>query len=67
VALWRYRFSADGQGGTVVVESTEDRRGALIKAFAPMATGVGDRAGRNKKTMEITLDRVKHVVEGRVP
>jgi len=67
IALWRYRFSADGHGGTLVVESTEDRRGAFIKAFAPMATGVGDRAGRNRKTMEITLDRVKHVVETRVP
>jgi uncharacterized protein YndB with AHSA1/START domain len=67
VALWCYRFAGDGHGGTAVVESTEDRRGAVIKALAPLATGVGDRAGRNKKTMEITLARVKQVVEAGVP
>jgi uncharacterized protein YndB with AHSA1/START domain len=64
VALWRYRFSADGHGGTAVVESTEDRRGFLIKTFSPVATGVGDRAARNRETMEVTLERVKQAVEG---
>jgi len=63
VALWRYRFAADADGNTVVTESTEDRRGTVFKAGGPVASGVGDRAAHNKKSMQTTLDRLKQAVE----
>ena len=64
VALWRYRFEAAGDGATTVTESTEDRRGTLFKAGGPLASGVGDREGHNRRSMEDTLERVKQVLEG---
>jgi len=64
VALWRYRFVADDRGNTVVTESTEDRRGVLFKAGGPLASGVGDRAAHNKKSMQAALARLKETVEG---
>jgi len=63
VALWRYRFEPDGTGSTRVTESTEDRRGALFKAGGPVASGVGDRAAHNRRSMETTLERLKQVLE----
>ena len=63
VARWGYRFEPDGHGGTVVTESWEDRRGMLFKAGGPVASGVGDRTAHNKKSMEVTLERVKRAVE----
>jgi hypothetical protein len=64
VALWRYRFEAEEGGATKVIESTEDRRGALFKAGGPLASGVGDREVHNRRSMETTLERVKQVLEG---
>lgn len=32
VSLWKYRFAADGSGGTTVTESVEDRRGRPPRA-----------------------------------
>jgi len=63
VSFWRYRFEDDGHGGTTVVETTEDRRDAFMKSLSPMATGVGDRAVRNRRTMEDTLERLKERAE----
>ena len=63
VAFWRYRFAPDGHGGTVVTESTEDRRGLFLRAFASTATGVSDRRTHNVETMRITLGRLKVAAE----
>lgn len=59
VALWSYRFEATAGGGCLVTESTTDRRGALIRAAGRLATGVSDRAERNRATMITTLDRLR--------
>ncbi|HYN74654.1 MAG TPA: SRPBCC family protein [Candidatus Limnocylindria bacterium] len=63
VALWTYRFTADGESGTTVTESTQDERGALMRLLAPLATGVRDRAAHNEDTMLATLQRLKGEAE----
>jgi hypothetical protein len=63
VAVWRYRFTPDGDGGTVVTESTEDRRGFLFRAFGSTASGVSDRRTHNAETMRVTLERLKAAAE----
>ena len=39
VATWRYDFHADKRGGTVLTESVEDHRGALLRTVSPFITG----------------------------
>jgi hypothetical protein len=63
VSLWSYRFTAAADGGTLVTESTEDRRGALIKLVGRLATGVGDREARNRETMTETLEGLRAAAE----
>jgi uncharacterized protein YndB with AHSA1/START domain len=63
VALWRYRFTPDGADGTVVTESTEDRRGIIFRMFGNAASGVSDRRTHNAETMRVTLDRLKSTAE----
>jgi len=63
IALWRYRFEPNGKGGTTVTESTEDRRGSIMNVVGPLATGVRDRAGENKKGMRATLEQLKKAAE----
>ena len=63
VSLWRYRFTPDGSGGTTVTESVQDRRGALIRTFAPLVTGIKDRPARNRATIEATLAELKRALE----
>jgi hypothetical protein len=46
-----------------VTESTEDRRGALIKVLGLLATGVSDRKTHNTAGMEATLARIKQEAE----
>src|SRR5579863_8083197 len=62
IAQWTYRFEPDGQGGTVVTETVEDRRGTWMRAMQPV-TGVKDRSAHNRATMEITLERLKAAAE----
>ncbi|MBV8304969.1 MAG: SRPBCC family protein [Acidimicrobiia bacterium] len=63
IALWRYRFEPNGNGGTRVTEFTEDRRGALMNTMAPLATGVHDRADLNRRNMRATLEQLKKAAE----
>jgi uncharacterized protein YndB with AHSA1/START domain len=63
VALWRYRFVPNSQGGTTVVESTEDRRGGFMKVLGRSASGVADRAAQNKRNMRVTLEQLKAAAE----
>ena len=63
VARWRYVMRPVEQGGTEVTESTEDRRGALMKVLGLLATGVSDRAAHNTEGMRATLQRIKGEAE----
>ncbi|MBV8159349.1 MAG: SRPBCC family protein [Acidimicrobiia bacterium] len=63
VALWRYRFEPKGTGGTTVTESTEDRRGAVMKVLGRTASGVADREAQNKQNMRATLEQLKKAAE----
>ena len=63
VALWRYRFEPNGNGGTTVTESTEDRRGGFMNVVAPLATGVRDRGAANTDHMRATLEQLKKAAE----
>lgn len=57
VADWEYDFEPT-EGGCVVTELWEDRRGALVRWLSPAITGTKDRARRNQETMTVTLDRL---------
>jgi hypothetical protein len=63
IALWRYQFEPNATGGTTVTESTEDVRGSIMNVLGPLATGVRDRAGENKKNMRTTLEQLKKAAE----
>lgn len=62
VSRWSYRISPRSGGGVTLTESTEDRRGAVMR-FLGAALLVGtpgvDRTRRNEDTMAITLQRLK--------
>jgi hypothetical protein len=63
VARWTYRITASPDGGSDVVESTEDRRGRVMHVLGYLATGVRDRATHNTSGMESTLRRLKEEAE----
>ena len=63
VSRWGYRVEPDGEGGTVLTETTADERTALLRKAAPAATGVKDRASHNERTMLETLTRIKAAAE----
>jgi hypothetical protein len=65
VSRWSYRITPR-EGGCTLTESTEDRRGALIR-FAGAALLLGtpgaNRTNRNQSTIEVTLARLKQAAE----
>ena len=63
VSRWSYRFEPNAGGGCRVVESTEDRRGRVIKTLGRLVTGIGDRGERNRQTMATTLERLRVAAE----
>jgi hypothetical protein len=63
VARWRYVIAAAPDGGSDVTESTEDRRGVVMKVLGYLASGVRDRGTHNSAGMEATLQRVKEAAE----
>jgi hypothetical protein len=63
VSRWSYRFEPAADGGCHVRESTEDRRGILVRWLGRLATGVDDRAERNRETMATTLARLRVAAE----
>jgi Polyketide cyclase / dehydrase and lipid transport len=62
VSRWSYRFET-ADGVCHVAESTKDRRGALMRTLGRLATGIGDRAERNRQTMTTTLERLRVAAE----
>jgi hypothetical protein len=67
VARWSYSFEPGPGGSCRVAESTEDRRGRLMKTLGLIATGIGDREARNRQTMTATLQRLRVAAESGVP
>jgi uncharacterized protein YndB with AHSA1/START domain len=71
VSRWSYRIS-ERPGGITLTESTEDRRGPVVR-FAGSALLMGtpgaDRTRRNQDTMAVTLRRLKQAAEapGAIP
>ena len=65
VARWEYRLVPYG-GGVRVVESVDDRRGAVLRRVSPWITGSSDRAARNSDTMDQTLLNVKAAAQASV-
>jgi uncharacterized protein YndB with AHSA1/START domain len=63
IALWRYRFEPNGDGGTTVTESTEDRRGRTMHILGRVGSGVADRDAENRKNMRATLEQLKAAAE----
>ena len=59
VADWRIDIRSDGEGQSVVTQQTWDRRGLLLRALSPAATGVRDRAARNNRGIAQTLSRLE--------
>jgi hypothetical protein len=66
VADWTYTFEPTATG-CVVTERWTDRRGMLMKAMSPKATGVADRAEHNRSGMEQTLERLAAAAESPSP
>ncbi|MDQ6847655.1 MAG: SRPBCC family protein [Candidatus Dormibacteraeota bacterium] len=63
VSRWSYRFDPGADGVCRVAESTEDRRGSLVKTLGRMVTGISDRGERNRETMTTTLERLRAAAE----
>ena len=63
VAIWRYRFTADGPLGTTITETAIDQRGRLLRQLSPLITGSRNRQARNDETMHVTLKRLKDAAE----
>lgn len=63
VARWRYRIEPAPGGGSKVIESTEDRRGGVMKVLGLLASGVSDRKTHNTEGMRATLERIKAEAE----
>lgn len=62
VADWTYTFEPT-TGGCTVTESWRDLRPGWFRPIAKLATGVGDRAGHNRRGMEATLERLAAAAE----
>jgi len=62
VAEWRYEFETTATGCRVT-ETWIDQRGRIAKALGGPVSGVTERAGHNRATMERTLERLKSAAE----
>lgn len=62
VATWRYVLEPQAEGCRVT-ESWSDRRGWLLRTFAGLATGVGDREAFTARSIEATLSALRKAAE----
>jgi len=58
VSTWEYEIEPTATGCTVT-ESWSDRRPAFFAKVGNVATGVGDRAAFNQRSIETTLERLE--------
>jgi hypothetical protein len=58
VAHWHYLIEDLGDSTCKVTESTTDNRHKFIRIFSKAASGVEDRGGFNKTSMEQTLEAI---------
>lgn len=63
VARWRFDVEADGASGSRLTETWTDRRGALLRRTAGVATGVTDRRSYTVTSIEQTLRGVRAAAE----
>lgn len=66
VSRWSYRITPRPDGGVTLTESTEDRRGALVRLAGTLlllGTPGADRTRRNEDTMAVTVRRLKDELE----
>jgi uncharacterized protein YndB with AHSA1/START domain len=61
-STWGYRIEPI-DGGCRVTEWSDDLRPASALEFSRRLSGVDDRAGRNRHSMRLTLDRLAAVLE----
>jgi hypothetical protein len=69
VSRWSYRITPRGEGGVTLTESTEDRRGRLIRTLGTallLGTPGADRTRRNQDTMAVTVRRIKEEAEAAI-
>ncbi len=57
VSTWAYKIEDSGRGCTVT-ESWSDQRNVLTKIVSKQVSGVEDRPDHNRKSMEVTLERL---------
>jgi uncharacterized protein YndB with AHSA1/START domain len=66
VSRWTYRIAPRSGGGVTLTESTEDRRGWLIRTAGTLlllGTPGADRTQRNQDTMAVTVRKIKDEAE----
>jgi uncharacterized protein YndB with AHSA1/START domain len=61
-STWGYRIESSETGCTVT-EWNEDLRPDSVLEFSEQISGVADRAGRNRETMSLTLERLASALE----
>lgn len=61
-ATWSYAF-APADGGTLVTESCDDRRGRFLTFVGSLISGVKDRSVHNKQNIANTLRALKAAAE----
>ncbi len=62
VARWSYRVEPVGDGCRLT-ETWQDRRGAALSRTGRLLTGVADRTAFTARSLEQTLERVRHRAE----
>jgi hypothetical protein len=63
VAEWSYELEPTAEGGCRVTESWTDRRPRPLRVLGGPATGVADRVGFTRRSIEQTLQRLKATAE----
>lgn len=64
IAIWSYRFEPlDSGRATKVTETWIDQRGRFMHFIGPKVSGIHDRATHNRRTMQVTLERLKEALE----
>lgn len=61
-STWGYRIEPT-KTGCKVTEWSEDLRPESVLEFSKQVSGVADRAGRNRQTMSLTLERLAAALE----